>query len=427
MTTAILGVAVFVLVVTALVLVLMQARARLVASGDVNIVVNDDESQPIVAPAGGTLLGTLAAQRIFIPSACGGGGTCGVCKVHVQEGGGSLLPTEETHISRREAREGCRLSCQVKVKNDMKIEVEPSVFSVKKWRCKVISNRSVATFIKELKLQLPEGESVPFRAGGYIQIEAPATTVHFKDFVVEEQFRPDWDRFKLWDLSTTIPEPITRAYSMANYPEEEGIIMLNVRVATPPPDRVNGGFMNVPPGLMSSYIYSLKPGDEVTISGPFGDFFAKETKNEMVFVGGGAGMAPMRSHIFDQFRRLHTDRKVSFWYGARSAKECFYVEDFDAIQRENPNFEWHIALSDVQPEDEWDNPDSPARQWGGAKHGYTGFIHQVLYENYLKHHPSPEDCEYYLCGPPIMNKSVVNMLLELGVEPENIALDDFGG
>ena len=427
MLTAILGVAVFVLVVTALVLVLMQARARLVSSGDVNIVINDDFDNAIKAPAGSTLLSTLAAQKIFIPSACGGGGTCGVCKVHVHEGGGALLPTEESHINRREAREGCRLSCQVKVKNDMKIEVEPEVFSVKKWKCKVVSNDSVATFIKELKLQLPEGESVPFRAGGYIQIEAPATTVHFKDFDIEDRFRGDWDRFRMWDLSTTIPEPITRAYSMANYPEEKGIIMLNVRVATPPPDREKGGFMNVPPGLMSSYIYSLKPGDEVTISGPFGEFFAKDTKNEMVFVGGGAGMAPMRSHIFDQFRRIHTDRKVSFWYGARSAKECFYVEDFDEIQRENDNFQWHIALSDVQPEDRWDDPESTARQWGGSKNGYTGFIHNVLYESYLKDHPAPEDCEYYLCGPPIMNKSVIDMLLNLGVEPENIALDDFGG
>lgn len=427
METAFLGVAVFVLVVLGLVLILMQARARLVNSGDVRIVINDDESSAIVTPAGSTLLNTLAAQKIFIPSACGGGGTCGVCKVHVHDGGGALLPTEESHINRAEAREGCRLSCQVKVKNDMKIEVEPAIFSVRKWKCKVRSNNSVATFIKELVLELPKGESVPFRAGGYIQIEAPATTVHFKDFVVEEKFRDDWDKFKMWDLSTTIPEPITRAYSMANYPEEEGLIMLNVRVAPPPFDRNTGTWANVPPGLMSSYIYSLKPGDEVTISGPFGEFFAKETKNEMVFVGGGAGMAPMRSHIFDQFRRLSTDRKVSFWYGARSAKECFYVDDFDTIQKENPNFVWHIALSDKLAEDNWEDPNSPGRKWLGGKEGYTGFIHNVLLEQYLKNHPSPEDCEYYLCGPPIMNTSVINMLLDLGVEPENIALDDFGG
>ncbi len=427
MTTAILGVAVFVLVVVALVLVLMQARTQLVSTGNVNIVVNDDSANPIIVPAGSTLLSTLAARKIFIPSACGGGGTCGVCKVHVHEGGGSLLPTEVSHINRREARDGCRLSCQVKVKSDMRIEVEPSVFSVRKWRCKVRSNHNVATFIKELVLELPEGEVVPFRAGGYIQIEAPATTVHFRDFVVEDRFRSEWDKFKMWGLSTTIPEPITRAYSMASYPEEKDIIMLNVRVATPPWDRASNDWSKLPPGLMSSYIFSLKPGDEVTISGPFGEFFAKETKNEMVFVGGGAGMAPMRSHIFDQFRRLHTDRKVTFWYGARSAGECFYVDDFDAIARENPNFEWNIALSDVRAEDGWDDPSSPARQWLGSKHGYKGFIHNVLFESYLKDHPAPEDCEYYLCGPPIMNQSVIKMLLDLGVEPENIALDDFGG
>ncbi|MBX2811802.1 MAG: NADH:ubiquinone reductase (Na(+)-transporting) subunit F [Myxococcales bacterium] len=427
MTTAVLGVTVFVLVVLGLVLILIQARARLVSSGDVRIVINDDEDAAIVTPAGSTLLSTLAARKIFIPSACGGGGTCGVCKVHVHDGGGALLPTEESHISRREAREGCRLSCQVKVKNDLRIEVEPSVFSVKKWKCKVRSNNSVATFIKELVLELPEGESVPFRAGGYIQIEAPPTTVHFKDFAVEDRFRPDWDNFKLWGLSTTIPETITRAYSMANYPEERGIIMLNVRIATPPFDRAAGSWANVPPGLMSSYIYSLNPGDEVTISGPFGEFFAKETKNEMVFVGGGAGMAPMRSHIFDQFRRLSTDRKVTFWYGARSVQECFYVNDFDTLQKENPNFSWHIALSDKKPEDNWEDPQSTGRKWLGGNEGYTGFIHNVLFEKYLKNHPSPEDCEYYLCGPPMMNTSVIDMLLSLGVEQENIALDDFGG
>ena len=427
MTTAALGIIIFLIVVVALVLVLMQARARLVSSGDVKIVINDDESAAITTAAGGTLLSTLAAQKIFIPSACGGGGTCGVCKVHIHEGGGALLPTEESHINRREAREGCRLSCQVKVKNDMKIEVEPSVFSVKKWKCKVRSNDNVATFIKELVLELPEGESVPFRAGGYIQIEAPATVIDFKDFAVQEKFRGDWDRMNIWKLQTKIDEPITRAYSMANYPEEAGIIMLNVRIATPPWDRGAGDFMKVNPGLMSSYIFSLKPGDEVTISGPFGEFFARETKNEMVFVGGGAGMAPMRSHIFDQFRRIKTDRKATFWYGARSGRECFYIDDFDTIMKENDNFEWNIALSDKLEEDDWENPESPARKPLGARHGYTGFIHNVLYEQYLKNHPSPEDCEYYLCGPPIMNQSVINMLLNLGVEPENIMLDDFGG
>ncbi len=425
--TAVAGVFVFVGVILALVGVLMVARSRLVSSADVNIVINEDESKPIVTKAGSTLLNTLAAQKIFIPSACGGGGTCGVCKVHVHEGGGAILPTELSHISRGEAREGCRLSCQVKVKADMKIEVEPEIFSVRKWKCKVRSNDNVATFIKELVLELPEGEEVPFRAGGYIQIERPAGTVAYKGMEVEEQYREDWDKFNLWELQSVCSEDITRAYSMASYPEEKGIIMLNVRVATPPWDRASNGWAKVPPGLMSSYIFDLKAGDEVTISGPFGEFFARETKNEMVFVGGGAGMAPMRSHIFDQFRRLKTDRKVTFWYGARSYREAFYVDHFDKIQEENDNFEWHLALSDALAEDDWDNPESENRQAHGAKHGYKGFIHNVLLQNYLNDHPSPEDCEYYLCGPPMMNTAVINMLLDLGVERENIMLDDFGG
>ena len=427
MLTAGLGVAAFIFMIVALVLVLMMARAKLVNTADVKIIVNGDDSNPIVAPAGTTLLNTLAAQKIFIPSACGGGGTCGVCKVHVKEGGGAILPTEKSHVSRGEEREGCRLSCQVKVKQDMHIEVEPEIFSVRKWSCKTRSNENVATFIKELVLELPEGESVPFRAGGYIQIDRPACSVKYADMKVEDEYRGDWDRFQLWDLVSETTEPVTRAYSMANYPEEEGIIMLNVRIATPPWDRANNTWMNVPPGLMSSFIFGLEPGDDVTISGPFGEFFAKETDNEMVFVGGGAGMAPMRSHIFDQFRRLKTDRKVSFWYGARSYREAFYVDHFDKIQGEFDNFQWHLALSDVVPEDNWEDPESDARKTLGGKEGYTGFIHQVLLDNYLNSHPSPEDCEYYLCGPPMMNTAVINMLLELGVEPENIALDDFGG
>jgi len=408
MLTIILGVAVFVLVIVALVVVLMIAKSKLVASGDVTITINDDPDKAIVTAAGDTLLNTLGAQKIFIPSACGGKGTCGVCKVVVEEGGGALLPTETGHVSRGEARDGVRLSCQVKVKQDMKIEVEPEIFDVRKWVCKVRSNHNVATFIKELVLELPEGEEVPFRAGGYIQIECPPHEVRFADYEIEDEYREDWDKFDMWRFVSKVDEPVSRAYSMASYPEEKDIIMLNVRIASPPPN-----MPSVPPGIMSSYIFGLKPGDEVTISGPFGEFFAKDTPNEMVFIGGGAGMAPMRSHIFDQFRRIHTDRKVSFWYGARSKREAFYQEHFDGIDAENENFDWHLALSDPLPEDEWT--------------GATGFIHQVVYDNYLKDHPSPEDVEYYMCGPPMMNQAVINMLLDLGVEPENIALDDFGG
>jgi Na+-transporting NADH:ubiquinone oxidoreductase subunit F len=424
--TIVAGVICFAVVILALTAVLLYARSKLVNSGSVKISINHGE-KILEIPAGSTLLNTLANEKIFIPSACGGGGTCGVCKVHVHAGGGSILPTEETHINRGEAREGCRLSCQVKVKQDMEIEIEPEIFGVRKWVCKTRSNHNVATFIKELILELPEGEKVPFRAGGYIQIEAPAHVAKYEDFIIEDEYRGAWDRFKMWGLVSSVGEPIERAYSMANYPEEHGIIMLNVRVATPPWDRDANTWMNVPPGQMSSFIFDLKPGDECTISGPFGEFFAKQTDSEMVFVGGGAGMAPMRSHIFDQFRRIKTDRKVSFWYGARSFGEAFYVEDFESIQADNDNFVWHLALSDVVPEDGWDDPDSENRKHQGSKHGYTGFIHQVLFDNYLRDHPSPEDVEYYMCGPPMMNQAVIDMLIELGVEEENIALDDFGG
>jgi Na+-transporting NADH:ubiquinone oxidoreductase subunit F len=409
MGTIIAGVATFTGVVLALVVILMAARSRLVQSGDVRILINGDPEKALTTAAGSTLLSTLASNQIFIPSACGGQGTCGVCRVKVHEGGGSILPTETGHINRGEAREGCRLSCQVKVKQDMEIEIPDEVFGVRRWQCKVRSNHNVATFIKELVLELPEGESVPFRAGGYIQIECPPHTVNYKEFDVEQEYHGDWDQFDVWRYTSTVPEKVTRAYSMANYPEEEGIIMLNVRIASPPPRGPEG----IPPGQMSSYIFNLKPGDEVTISGPFGEFFAKPTDNEMIFIGGGAGMAPMRSHIFDQFRRLHTDRRVSFWYGARSLREAFYIEDFDSIAAENENFDWHLALSEPQEEDNWE--------------GYTGFIHQVLFDNYLKDHPSPEDCEYYICGPPMMNDAVIKMLTDLGVEPENILFDDFGG
>jgi len=331
-----------------------------------------------------------------------------VCKVKVLEGGGAMLPTESGHISRGEAREGIRLSCQVKVKNDLKIEVPPEIFNIRKWQCTVRSNRNVATFIKELVLELPEGEEVPFRAGGYIQIECPPHTVHYKDFAIEERFRDDWDKYRLWDLVSRCDETVTRAYSMANYPEEKGLIMLNVRIATPPPRAPEG----TPPGIMSSFIFGLKPGDKVTISGPYGEFYARDTGAEMVFIGGGAGMAPMRSHIFDQFKRIQTARKVSFWYGARSLREAFYVEDFDAIQAQNDNFRWTLALSEPLPEDRWEGP--------------VGFIHQVLLDNYLSKHPAPEDNEYYICGPPMMNTAVINMLQDLGVEEENILFDDFG-
>ncbi len=405
--TIILGVVMFTVVIVGLVGVLMAARSRLVNTAAVTININGEKD--ISIPAGGTLLGALAAEKIFIPSACGGKGSCGVCTVHVKAGGGSMLPTEEVHFSRGEARDGCRLSCQVKVKQDMKVEIEPEIFSVKKWKCKVISNDNVATFIKELKLRLPEGEEVPFRAGGYIQIECPPHVANYKDFDIGEEYRGDWDRFNMWRYVSKVDETVERAYSMANYPDEKGLIMLNVRIASPPPRGPEG----IPPGIMSSYIFNLKEGDEVTISGPFGEFFAKETDKEMVFVGGGAGMAPMRSHIFDQFRRIQTKRKVSFWYGARSLREAFYTEDFDEIEKDADNFEWHLALSDALPEDKWE--------------GYEGFIHQVLYDNYLKDHEAPEDAEYYMCGPPMMNQAVINMLLDLGVEPENIALDDFGG
>lgn len=404
-----LGVVMFTVIILGLVVVLMVAKAQLVPAADVKIIINGDTENPIVTQAGGTLLGALAEKKIFIPSACGGMGSCGVCKVHVHSGGGAMLPTEKGYISRGEAREGCRLSCQVKLKGDMEIEVEPEIFSVRKWQCTVKSNHNVATFIKEFVIALPEGESVPFRAGGYIQIECPPHVADYKDFDIEEEYRGDWDKFNLWQFVSRVDETVTRAYSMANYPGEEGIIMLNVRIASPPPRQPQ-----LPPGKMSSFIFSLKPGDAVTISGPFGEFFAKQTDNEMCFIGGGAGMAPMRAHIFDQFKRIHTDRKVTFWYGARTWREAFYVEDFNEIARENDNFEWFIALSNVEESNvPWD--------------GLTGFIHNVVREQYLSKHASPEDIEYYLCGPPIMNTSVITMLENLGVEPENIALDDFGG
>ncbi len=401
----ILGVFFFTVIVLALVMVILQAKSHLVPQGEVDIVINDEKT--IKAPVGSKLLMALANNQLFVSSACGGGGTCGQCRVKVLEGGGELLPTEASHITKRQAREGERLACQVTVKQPMKIEVPEDVFGVKKWECTVRSNRNVATFIKELILDLPEGETIDFRAGGYIQIECPPYHVKFSDFDIDEEFREDWDKYDLWKLESKVDEPVVRAYSMANFPLENDIVMLNVRIATPPPG------LDVPPGKMSSYIFSLKPGDKVTISGPFGEFFARDTDNEMVFVGGGAGMAPMRSHIFDQLIRLKSKRKMTFWYGARSLREAFYIDHFNKLQEEHDNFRWYLALSEPKAEDNWT--------------GFTGFIHEVLYENYLKDHPAPEDCEYYLCGPPVMNAAVIKMLEDLGVERENILLDDFGG
>jgi Na+-transporting NADH:ubiquinone oxidoreductase subunit F len=400
-----LGVTLFTAIVLALVGIILLARSQLVATGSATIRINGERD--VQSPIGLKLNSALAAADIFVPSACGGGGTCGQCRVKVLTGGGDILPTETALISRREAAEGARLSCQVVVKRDLQVEVPPEVFGVKKLECTVRSNRNVSTFIKELVLELPEGEELHYRAGGYIQIECPPHRIKYADFDIPEEYRDDWDRHKLWRFVSETRVPVTRAYSMASYPEEKGVIMLNVRIATPPP-----AVPDAPPGIMSSYIFSLKPGDKATISGPYGEFFARDTDAEMVFIGGGAGMAPMRAHIFDQLKRLQTDRKMTFWYGARSRREIFYQEDFDRLQSEHPNFEWHVALSDPQPEDNWE--------------GYRGFIHEALLLHYLSHHPAPEDCEYYLCGPPMMNSAVIGMLEDLGVERDNILLDDFG-
>ncbi|MFW2177503.1 MULTISPECIES: NADH:ubiquinone reductase (Na(+)-transporting) subunit F [unclassified Moraxella] len=403
------GVAMFTVIIMGLVAVILLARGRLVNTGKVAITINDNPDNKVEVEAGGKLLQTLASEGIFLSSACGGGGTCGQCRCKVLSGGGDILPTEEGHFSQGEIRDHMRLACQVAVKQDMAIEIDPEFFDVKKWECEVISNDNVATFIKELVLKIPEGEEVNFRAGGYVQLEAPPHEVHYKDFIIDKEYHEDWDKFNLWQHVSKVDEPVVRAYSMANYPDEKGLIKFNIRIASPPPRGGEG----IPPGKMSSWVFSLKEGDKVTVSGPYGEFFAKDTHNEMIFIGGGAGMAPMRSHIFDQLKRLNADRKISFWYGARSKREMFYVEDYDRLQEEFDNFEWHVALSDPMPEDNWD--------------GYTGFIHNVLYEEYLKDHPAPEDCEFYMCGPPVMNDAVIKMLKSLGVEDENIMLDNFGG
>ena len=398
--------AVFTAIILFLVAVIIVIKIKVIKPGDCKIFINDDPN-PIVTAAGGTLLGTLANNKIFIPSACGGGGTCALCKCQVLEGGGSILPTETGQINRKMQKEHYRLSCQVKVRNDMKIRIPDEIFHIQKFDCTVRSNHNVATFIKELAMDLPPGQNLDFKAGGYIQIDIPAHNISFKHFVIEDEYRPDWDKYKLWDLKSHNEEPIFRAYSMANHPAEGNRVMLNVRIATPPPQD-----MSLPPGKASSYIFNLKPGDKATISGPYGEFFIKDTKREMIYIGGGAGMAPMRSHIFHLFHTLKTsDRKVSYWYGARSEREMFYDDEFKDIAKNFPNFTYNVALSEPLPEDNWTGP--------------KGFIHNAVYENYLKDHAEPEEAEYYLCGPPMMIDAVQKMLDSLGVPPEMIAFDIF--
>jgi Na+-transporting NADH:ubiquinone oxidoreductase subunit F len=408
----IIGVAVFLLVILLFVGLLLYARKKLTPEGNVKIAINGENE--IEVEPGSTLLTTLTNEKIFLPSACGGGGTCGMCKCQVLDGAGDILPTETGFFTRKEQQNHWRLGCQVKVRGDLTIQVPEEVFGIKKWECEVVSNRNVATFIKEFVVKLPEGERLDFRSGGYVQIDVPACEVDFgKDIFVEENYREDWDKLRIWDLKMKNPEACYRAYSMANHPAEGDIVMLNIRIATPPFDKKTGGFMHVNPGICSSYIFSLKAGDKVTVSGPYGEFHVKDTNREMMFIGGGAGMAPMRSHILDQFLTKKTNRKTTFWYGGRSLRELFYVEDFRAIEKDFTNFKFNIALSEPQPEDNWQ--------------GYTGFIHQVILENYLQTHPEPEEIEYYLCGPPMMNDAVQKMLDELGVPKEMIAFDDFGG
>ncbi len=405
------SIVIFLLVIIFLVAMLLYARKKLTPQGEVTLTINDEKK--LVVNPGSTILSTLAIEKIYLPSACGGGGTCAMCKCQVLEGGGSILPTEVGYFTRKEAQNHWRLGCQVKVKEDMSIVIAPEIFGIKKWECEVVSNRNVATFIKEFVVKLPEGETLDFRSGGYVQIDVPKCVVEYKDMDVDEEYREDWDKFKMWDLKMKNPEPIYRAYSMANHPAENNIIMLNIRIATPPFDRKSGGFMKVNPGICSSYIFSRKAGDKVTISGPYGEFFIKDTDKEMMFIGGGAGMAPMRSHIFDLYKTRKTKRKSTFWYGGRSLRELFYVDEFQALEEQNPNFKFNIGLSEPVPEDNWK--------------GYVGFIHQMVIDEYLKNHPEPEEIEYYLCGPPMMNDAVLKMLDDYGVPEEMIAFDDFGG
>ena len=407
----IISVVVFLSTILILVSVLLIAKKKLTPQGEVTISINDEKE--IITEPGSTLLTTLTEEKIFLPSACGGGGTCGMCKVQVFEGAGEILPTEKGFFTRKEAQNHWRLGCQVKVRDSLKIGVPAEIFGIKKWECEVVSNESVATFIKEFVVKLPDGEHMDFRSGGYIQIDVPKTEVHYKDMIIGDEYKEDWDKFGMWDLVMKNPEPIYRAYSMANHPAEGDIVMLNIRVATPPWDPKTKGFMKVNPGICSSYIFNLKPGDKVMVSGPYGEFFIKDTDKEMMFIGGGAGMAPMRSHIFDQFLTQKTKRKATFWYGGRSMRELFYVDQFRAIEKDNPNFTFNIGLSEPMPEDNWT--------------GYTGFIHQIIHDNYLVNHEEPEEIEYYLCGPPMMNDAVLKMLEDMGVPDENIMFDDFGG
>ena len=400
-----LGVGLFTSIVVLLSALILLARAWLVPGGKIQLTINDERRVDV--PVGEKLLAALAGIGLYLPSGCGGKGTCGQCRCQVLAGGGNLLPTEAALLSRREARQHTRLACQVAVRQDMVIKVPADVFGVRKWRCRVRSNLNVATYIKELVLELPAGKPVDFHAGGYVQIECPPFMAAFKNFEIDERFRAEWDRYNLWRYQAGTEKPITRAYSMANYPDEKGILMLNVRIATPPPGT------HVPPGIVSSYIFSLKPGDEVTVSGPYGEFFVRDSDAEMIFIGGGAGMAPMRSHIFDQLKRVQTRRRMSFWYGARSQQEIFYQADFDQLAIQYDNFEWHVALSEPRAGESWSGP--------------TGFIHDVIYQRYLKDHPAPEECEYYLCGPPLMIAAVTRMLDDLGVARESILFDDFGG
>lgn len=412
---------------------LIYAQKKLVAQGDVKIIINGDESKPIMVKPGSSLLSTLSSEKIFLPSACGGGGTCAMCECHVYEGGGDVLPTELNHLNRKEVAEGKRLACQVKVRQDMKIHVPEEVFGIKKWECEVVSNYNVASFIKEFVVKLPEGESLEFESGGYIQIDVPEVTVDFKNMDITahpkyhddpKKFQSEWDKFKLWDLKMVNEEPQFRAYSMANHPAEGNIVKLNIRIATPPFDNNTKTWMNVNPGVCSSYIFNLKPGDKCVVSGPYGEFFIKPTQKEMVYIGGGAGMAPLRSHLFHLFHTLkNTNRKVSYWYGGRTKRELFYIEEFRQIERDFPNFKFYVALDNPLPEDNW----QVKEDLNAPGDGFKGFIMPVLYEQYLKNHPEPEEIEYYFCGPPMMNQSVIKTLDSLGVPPENIAFDDFGG
>ncbi|MEA2042587.1 MAG: NADH:ubiquinone reductase (Na(+)-transporting) subunit F [Bacteroidota bacterium] len=412
-TVLLVSTAAFLLLMIVLVIILLVAKAKLLPSGEVTLEINDDDEHQYVVKPGSTLLNTLQSKKIFLPSACGGSGTCGMCEVTSVEGGGEILPTEKPFFTRKEQQAGKRLACQMKVKEDMKIEISEEILGIQKWECEVISNKNVATFIKEFVVKLPEGETLDFKSGGYVQIDVPKLTVNFKeDIEIDDEYKEDWDNFNMWDLEMKNPEETYRAYSMANHPAEGDIVMLNIRIATPPWDRKKGGFMNVNPGICSSYIFSLKPGDKVMVSGPYGEFFIKDTDKEMMFIGGGAGMAPMRSHIFDQFKTQGTDRKATFWYGARSLREVFYAEEFDELQKKHDNFEWHLGLSEPLEEDNWEGPE--------------GFIHDVIFDNYLKNHDEPEEIEYYLCGPPMMNDAIQKMLWELGVPEEMIAFDDFG-